>query len=214
MGLNVTMPNEQDIKSSPNFLAKEGTYHLQVTHTDEQPVSKKGEAIDGFAVELSVLDGDHVNGVCPEKGKKVDIVFFNPKLNATEGDIKWKRAKQGAFLIAAGLVDESKCGQDVNVELADAVNRQLVATLQFGTDEQGNKKKFLELHYANIYHVDDPRAKDCPKDAKALALVPKLQRRDPASFKIGDKDEAAKPASGAANGSQSKTPIDDDLGEM
>ncbi len=213
MGFALDMPDREDIANTANFLSKEGTYHFLVTHVDEQPVSKKDQsAVDGFAVEFSVLDGERVNGECPEKGKKMDLVFFNPKLNGADGG-KWARAKQGAFVIAAGLVDETKCGQRIEIDLEKAVNSQVVATVQHGTDQAGAKKRFLELTYANIYHVDDPRAADCPKDAKALALIPKALRRDPASFKLG-KDADASSKTSKQSGGKPAASGDDDLGSM
>ncbi len=217
MSLEVDMPAQDDLAGSSNYLREEGTFHFQVTHVDEQPTSKGDKPIDGFSVELSVLGG-------PEAGKKTDLVFFNPKLNAADGG-KWARAKQGAFLIAAGLVDESKCGQRISVNLADAMDHQLVATLQYGEDEHGQKKKYLELAYANIYHVDDPRAVKCEFNKQALGLIPKALRRDPKSFKTTkstvSKGDDSNGAAGVGAKQPPKSPVDsasaavgDDLGDM
>jgi hypothetical protein len=168
------MPEQEELMGGGNFLGVAGSFHLQVTHVDEQPVSNEGKAIDGFKVEFSVLGG-------PEAGKKTDLIFWNPKSTGKDGGL-WARKKQGAFLVASGLVDESKCGQQVNVELAHATNRQVVAELEFG--EEGAKgRKFLQLAWANIYHVDDPRASGVAKDAKALLMLPAALRRTADSFK-------------------------------
>jgi len=211
MGFAIDTSPEEDLVHNTNRLTKPGWYHLQVVHTDENPLIRggdnKGKAMDGFRIEFSVLAGKPDDNTECEVKKTNDYDFRNPNLASSDGG-KWARNKQTAYCLATGLTTKSQLGEQVTVELEDSINHQVVA--QFEKSDKG----FLVLHYANIYHVDDPRAKDCPKDAKALALVPKAQRRDPASFKSGGKGEAAKPASGAANGSQSKTPIDDDLGEM
>ena len=38
------------------------------------------------------------------------------------------------------------------------------------------------MNYANIYHVDDPRAAAFPKDKEALALLPAELRKKPEFF--------------------------------
>lgn len=183
MPFEMDAPDADTMDKGGTYLATPGTYHFKIDHVDEHPVGRDKQLLDGFRVELSVLDGPRdTDGNCLEASKKIDITFFNPKLNSKDNG-EFARRKQAAFLIAAGLIDNSKLGQRVSVELSHAINRQLVAEVERGTDEHGQPKKFLELAFANIYHVDDPKAASCPKNAKALALLPKELRRDPVSFK-------------------------------
>ncbi len=177
----VDMPEQDELmhEGGGNHLKTPGIHHLHIVSVDEQPVDKKGNAVDGFRVEFSVLGG-------PKAGQQAGLTFWSPK--ASDPDQKnWDQFKRAAFAVAAGLTHESKGGQQVTVELSDCVDRQVVAELSFD-DRDADKpvsQKWLRLHYANIYHVDDPRASSCPKDAKALALLPKSQRRTAESFKAG-----------------------------
>lgn len=197
------MPSQEDMATGGNYLDEPGTYHLQITHVDEQPTSKGSTAIDGFRIELSVVEG-------PQKDKETDIIFFNPKQSSKDQG-KWARNKQAAFLIAAGLVTEQQLGQRVEIDLKAAEGRQVIAELELGqADAKG--KRFLELAWANIYHVDDPRVATAAKNAAALGLIPKSLRRDPASFATAKKDGAG--SNGSATSPTSTTEISDDLGDL
>lgn len=188
MSFTMEMPEKEDLMGGSNWLKAPGTYHLHITSVDEQPVDKDGKAVDGFKVEFNVLGG-------MEGGKKIDVIFFNPTKAPEAGKKNWPLLKQGAFLLAAGLVDPSATGKQVSVELQDAVDRQIV--IEFSYDERDADKpadkKYLQVHYANIYHVDDPRAASVNKDAKALGMLPSTQRRDPASFKASGSNGTATP---------------------
>lgn len=158
-------------------LEEEGCFHFQITNVDESPVDKKNTAIDGFKVEMAVLEG-------PQIGRTLDLTFWYPKQSASEKANDWAISKITAFLEASGLTTEADRGKKIKVELQDAVSRQVIANVQFKTNQDGTKSKFLELAYANIYHIDNPnsRAAKCNKSQAALALVPAAMRRDPKSF--------------------------------
>ncbi len=191
MTFEMDAPDQETMNKGGTYLATPGMYHFKIDHVDDKPTDRSGQLVEGFKVELSVLDGPRDgNGKCLEESKKIDIIFFNPKINSRDNG-EFARRKQAAFLLATGLIDPTKLGQRVSVHLADAINRQVVAELERGKDEAGNPKKFLELAFTNIYHVDNPKAASCPKNAKALGLLPKELRRDAASF-------------GTAQGSSSK----------
>ena len=172
-----TSSDEDMAEKGGNFLQEPGTYHLHIVSVDEAPTTAKNVALDGFRVECSVLEGK-------EASKTVELLFFYPSQAASEASNKWSRSKITAFLESTGLTHESQRGSKVNVNLQDAVNRQVIANLQHKTDKDGNAQKFLELAYANMYHVDNPnpRAAKCPKNMTALAILPKALRRDPGSF--------------------------------
>ncbi len=201
---NVTwdMPEQDELNAGGNYLDVEGRHLLQITHIDEQPVNRDKAPIDGLKVDFAGAAGPHA-------GKKVDILFRAPKLNGKDGG-KWARNKRAAFAIATGLIDESKLGQQVTIDVQAAINRLVVVDLEFGEPNENNKR-FLDLKFANIYHVDDPKVADFMKAYPSIVgMLPKEHRRDPASFKT-----AAPNGNGSsAPAPQSQPAADDDLGDL
>lgn len=158
-----------DYSSGGNFLSEPGTYHLCITDIDENPTKRDGSLIDNaaFRVGLSVLDGTTEG----QKEKTTDLTFFYPKpTDKDEG--KFRRKQIDRFFLAAGLLAESDKGAEKEIDLSDAVGRQIVAKL-----EPSSNGKYLQLAFADVYHVDDPAVKDIPKSAVALRLVPSSQRK-------------------------------------
>lgn len=199
------MPSQEDMATGGNYLAEPGTYHMQITHVNEQPTSRGSTAIDGFKIEIAVLEGPH-------KDKQTDIIFFNPKMSGKDGG-KWARNKQAAFLIAAGLVTEQQLGQRVEIDLKAAEGRQVVVELELG-EANDKGRQFLQLAWANIYHVDDPRVATVAKNAGALGLIPKALRRDPASFESAKKTAGSSQTGSTSNGTAGGGNISDDLGDL
>jgi hypothetical protein len=174
------------------WLTQPGTYHVVVTATDEQPTNAKGELLDGFRVTFQALEGTvkGEDGKFLERDKTVDLMFFDGKLtDKNEGRFAWQ--KQGKFFIATGLLAEDQLGTEVDIDLEDAEGRQVVMTLE--ESEGKGDRKFLSLHFADIWHVDDPAAASYPKCAKSVKLIPQQHRRTAESFtkKNGTKTEAA-----------------------
>ena len=121
--------------------------------------------------------------------------MFSPDQSKSDKSQEWARKKQTAFAIASGLVDLKKLGGKVQIDLQTAVGRQIIAT--FEHDDSG---KYMQLSYANIYHVDDPRTANFPKDKEALAIIPKDLRKDATYFaSLLKKGESTKTASRLSN---------------
>lgn len=196
------LPEQDELNAGANYLDVEGRHLLQITHVDEQPTSRDGKALAALKVSFSATAGPHA-------GKTVDLFFYEPKLSSKDGG-KWARNKRAAFAIAAGLIDESKLGQQVTIDVQGAVNRQVVAELEFGQENERGKK-YLDLKFANIYHVDDPKVADFMKAYPSIVgMLPKDHRRDPASFKT-----AAPNGNGSsAPAPQTQPAADDDLGDL
>lgn len=195
------MPEQDELNSGANYLDVEGRHLLQITHVDEQPTSREGKALAALKVSLSGAAGPHA-------GKTVDLYFYEPKSSSKDGG-KWARNKRAAFAIASGLIDESKLGQQVTIDVQAAVNRMVVCELEFG-EPNANGRKFLDLKFANIYHIDDPRVADFMKAyPKIVGMLPKEHRRDPASFKT-----ASTNGNGSSPAPQSQPAADDDLGDL
>lgn len=175
------MPTEMEMPESFDtggaFLQEAGTYHLAVMDVDEHPQSKKGELLDGFRVDVEVLAG-------PQSKKQAELMFFAPKLTDKNGGEMAKK-KQARFVLATGIISAAKPGEKVVVDLQRAKGRQLVATLAKRKSENSDKE-FIELNFADIWHVDDPSAPKCELSQGALKLLPKELRRSPESFKQND----------------------------
>jgi len=180
-----------------NWLDKPGTYHLVVTSVDEEPKSKKGEMLDAFRVTMQALEGTvRDKDGFTERGKTVDIMFWSPKLtDKNEGE--FSRKKQTRYLLSTGLITESQLGSDVEIDLEQSRGRHVIATLE-ERDGDGDKK-FIDLHFADIFHIDDPAVAKFPKCQRSLGMIPKAHRRAPNSFK---------PSSGGGNGGGNSSGVD------
>ena len=193
MSYEVEMPESTDAGGG-NFATEEGWFHFACMELEESPTSKAGQMLDGFRAGAEILSGE----VAGQEGKSLEFMFFNPKLtDKNNGEMAKK--KQARFLLATGVLDSAavKPGEKVTVDLQVAVGRQFVAKVVHDNRE-GGSGKFLQLNFADIYHVDDPAVAKVPKCQKSLGLLPATLRKKPESF--------AKPkAEGNGNGSTGGT---------
>ena len=183
-----------------NFLKTPGTYHLSIL--DITTEGKDGELIDGFRVNLEVLDGTggRDKTKCTVAGQTCNITFFNGKMTHKDGG-RFQRQKQAAFFVAANIITFAdvpailarKLGK---VDLERARVQQIVATLEL--DDKG----YVQVSGASVYHVDDPAASPFPKSKEALSLLPKSSRRTPDELQA-IKDAFGGKASGGASQSAS-----------
>ena len=178
------------------YLSEIGTYHFAVSGIYEGQMAN-GTPIDGFSVQFSVLDGT-VKG---QQDKQTTLTFFSPDMSKSEKSQEWSRKKQTAFCIATGLIDIQNLGGKVTVDLIQADGQQVIANVQ----KQDDDSKFLQLHYANIYHVDDPRAANFPKNKEALELIPGESRKNAEYF------ESILSSSSKSGGDGESKMTDDDL---
>lgn len=169
------MPDQMDQPS--NFLTEAGTYHFVVLAVDERPTSKAGAPLDGFKVHCCALDGT----VPGQQKKELELMFFAPKMS-DKNNGEFAKRKIARFAAACGILPTAAPGQRVTVDLQQAVGRQFVAEVEQGKDQAGNATKFLQLAWANIWHVDDPAVAQVPKDQAALALLPATLRKTAADF--------------------------------
>lgn len=186
--MSFAMETTEDVcgSASDQYLTEPGTYHCVVTAVAENE-GPKGNPINGFTISLAVLDGTTKG----QKDKSTNLCLFSPDQSKSDKSQEWARKKQTAFAIATELIDLKKLGGKVQIDLQDAVGRQIV--IAFDHDDAG---KYLQLVWANIYHVDDPRAEKFPKDKEALAIIPKEMRKDAAYFMpLTKRGESTKTAS-------------------
>jgi len=181
-----------------NWIDKPGTYHLIITGTDEEPVSRDKQLLDGFRIDFQALDGTvrDADGNFTEAEKTIDIIFWHPKLTQKNEGL-FNKQKQAAFLVAAGLMTEEQLGKSLDIDLSKAKGRHVIAT--FEEEVQDNGKKRIQLSYADIWHIDDPRAAKFPKNEKALSLIPSDHRRDPKSFKQPEPAQKKEPAAATSS---------------
>jgi len=151
----------EDIGGEGDGLKAPGVYHMTVTQIHEG-TSNKGKVIDGFTADLSVIGGEQAD-------KTYHLALFNADMSKSEDSQAWSRRKQAAFLIATNLMRPDQLGTPVKIDLAKAEGHQLVIEL---AEEEYEGKTNLRLAYANIWHVDDPRAAKYAKDESALSIIP------------------------------------------
>jgi hypothetical protein len=163
------------------YLKTPGKYHLFVSDVFEGSLPTKqdgtpGKTIAGFSVVLSVLHG-------PEKDKICNLAFRNGDYSHKDQGASARR-KQAAFLFACDLIQPASLGKQVEVDLHAATGSQVVAELDVEeyTDDQGRAQQSIQLSWANIYHVDDPRCAKVEKDQKSIDSIPKENRHDAKHF--------------------------------
>lgn len=187
MSFEFDAPEKLDPDS--NFLTEPGTYHFAVLRVDEQPTNKDGRPIDGFRVHCCALDGTSPG----QQKKEIELMFFAPKMS-DKNNGEFAKRKIARFAIATGIMPEATPGQRVTIDLQQAAGRQFAAEVEHGTTQDGEKTKFLQLAWANVWHVDDPAVAKVPKDKAALALLPAALRKKPEDF------QKSKPSNGNGGG--------------
>lgn len=158
-----------DVSTGGNWMSEPGIYHMLVVESTEQPTKRDGSPISEAIcrVTLSCLAGT-VDG---QRDNGFDLTFWHGK----PGDEKsqaYATKRLDRFFLATGLMTRAEIEQKVlkDIELADANGRQLVLELE-ERESATTGKKFLDLKFAEIYHVDDPAVASVPKDAAALKLI-------------------------------------------
>lgn len=199
MPMTFETPTAEEMVNEGGYLDTPGTYHLCVTEGIEGMARQT--AIDGFSLECDVLGGT-VEGC---EGKKTSLTFFSPKPDGKP----MGRKKIGALLTAVNAMDPNDLGRSVNVEIEDLAGEQFVVTLaqQMKPDDNGNytiKTKFLEVNYADVYHVDDPEVAAVPKDEDAIGMIPSVKRHTADWFGFRSKNK------GKSQSVTSKAEADDD----
>lgn len=167
-----------------------GTHHMACMEAIESPTTEEGKAMDAEAkFVMQVVASTNPAAV----GKQYNLIAWTPKLNEKDGG-KLALRRKTAIYLALGVLQPSDLGKEgVVIEPTHGRGRQCFATLDTYTDSNGKAK--LSIFFDSVFHVDDPAAKDFPRDAKALGLLPANLRRTADSFK---KPDAA--TSGSTNG--------------
>ena len=183
----------EDMAAGGAYLEEPGTFHMIVNEVRDG-CGPNGNPIDGFSIECEVVAGT-VEGC---SGKKVGLTVWKPNLTKSEKVIAMSRRIASAFFIATDLTNPNALGKQATINVNDAQGRQFVGHLAIQTDKEGKPTKFLQFHYSDIYHVDDPEVATIPKDAEALSVIAKEFRHTEEYFAFKAKKKTqAKPAASA-----------------
>ena len=169
-----TMQTSTDVGGGGTTITKAGTYHCQILQSADGQ-STKGNQISGCSALLSVLAGTESDQV----EKQFHLTLFDPDLSKSDSSQEWAIKKQTAYGIAINQIDPSKLGEACEVDFGNADGQQIIISID---ENEHDGKKNLQLAFANIYHVDDPRAKAFPKNKEAMALLPSDFRKPEAYF--------------------------------
>ena len=176
MGRTVdTSSSEEMLDNSGDRLETPGSYHFMVLLMKDQEMAYSDDHVDGYSAQLQVIHGEHA-------GKTMGVTLYDPNASNKDGGA-FLRKKQTSFFIAANLMTPAQIGTSVEIDETQAAGAQLIATTKLGQVSEKTGKQYLEIDGLKNYHVDDPRAKDVPKNREELAAINEAYRRlDPAFF--------------------------------
>lgn len=196
-----TADSPEDLGGESLRLESEGIFHFLIEDIYEGmlPDGKTPIRNGGMSVRLQVLHGEH-------KGKKTSFTMYDPNTSHKDGGAKAKE-KQSAFCVAANLLTFDQVnGQNITLDEQAARAHQIIAEVRYPRDDDGNKKvnekgnSYLELHYSNVYHVDDPRVAKVEKDQTMIGLIDSKYRHIDESYfaSVAGKNKPAAPKQNSA----------------
>ena len=163
----VNAPTASDMTEGGR-IDKAGVYHLLVKSVADGERTD-GKAGEGFTIELQALAGDQA-----DKSLKTFLVDPSPT-HKDEGAFALK--KQCAFLVAANAIAPAQLnGGELDFDPDHAAGHQVIAKLQFGKPNDKGVS-YLDIAGLDIYHVDDPRAPQCERNAEVLAIINPAHRK-------------------------------------
>ncbi len=157
------------------FLSKDGFYHVMISAQDPAPTKDNGDSIDGLEVTFGVCSGTHLD----QFNKTLTVTMIRGNENQKDKGAFCNRRLQKLFL-ATCLIGQEQPGKRTSINTADLVGRQCVIEVHSVKNSERAKNPngtHIELKFDNIYHVDDPAVKDCPKHPGALEMIPAELRR-------------------------------------
>ena len=173
MARTIETTTTEEMQDTGGFLDVPGKYHFLVKVIKDGVMPNSDDLMNhpGLGLVLEVLHG-------PETGKTCGLMLGDPDLSHKDRGAFAKK-KQQAFLIAANVIAIKHLnGSEISYDEQAAKGAQIIAEVEQQKDQNGDLKKFLDWRYANIWHVDDPRAASVEKDHEALKSIdPKLRRK-------------------------------------
>jgi hypothetical protein len=178
--LTMDFLDAEDMQSTAgNFVDMEGKAHCTI-QAAEVNASRGDKMVKGFMYELVVQAFEPISKVSKEVAnsqlnRTFRMFFANGDATNKDGG-KFAQKKQAAALIAANVISPSDLGKKgVEINVGNAVNHQVCVQFALGK-EDNNGKRWIDLFFDNIYHVDDPRAASFPKHADVLILAKDFRR--------------------------------------
>lgn len=168
---------EEAASSGGTFLNAPGKYHGVIMEAVENAM-RGDKMVKGFMFEVAVHGAEKANE--GELGKTIKLYFGNGDSSHKDGG-RFMESKQTAAMIASNLISVEDLGKKgMSIEVENAKNHQVMFEIELGKPD-ANNKRWPDLAHANIYHVDDPRAKSFPVNAEVLVHAENF-RRDEAYF--------------------------------
>ena len=157
----------ESTENAAPYLKKPGRYHVVVTELDGNPSSRDGKPMDALKVGFEVLDGTEKS----EIKKAGEMLLWKGKPTDKDGG---EMANKKLTRLAVAFGGQHSPGGKGKIDLVGSLGRQIVVDMQ---PRKSGDKEYLDVNYANIYHVDDPAVADVPKSEASLALIPAAWRK-------------------------------------
>lgn len=167
-----------DYSAGGKYLKTEGWFHLCVTDATDTVTKADGSLVAGAMFQVSCTVCEGTAPAC--RDKLTDLTFFHPKPDKPEFGMK----KIDRALIALNVLKPEEKSKELSFEPSDLIGQQFIAHLEL--DQNG---KYLQLAFADIFHVDDAEVAQFPRDEQMLSILPAECRR------IGAVSGGQKPAS-------------------
>lgn len=173
-----------DLAGGGQYVDKPGTYHFLIDNV-KVGLSSKDEPMDGSTIEMTCLAGEHAD----QAGRKIGVTLWDIDQSKSIEEQKQTINRLTNFFIAVNQIQPSQLGGEVDVDPVRAAGHQLVMKLGHKQkkvkDESGKDKwiddpesKFLQIAYADIFHVDDPAVSKVAKSLDALKVIPSEHRHE------------------------------------
>lgn len=157
-----------------------GCYHMVISAVHRPARNAEGMPIENALASVSCV----VAAPLEHKDKLFDLTLWYPKMDAKDGGA-FGQKKNDRFLAAIGAITPEMIKSKIRINWAGLAGRQFLVKLEATEREiqkgknRGQKRAFLDVAFAEFYHVDDPEAgTDYPRNEQALKMLPKSLRRD------------------------------------
>lgn len=153
------------------YANKPGKFHFMIVQAVAHPAKKDGTPMMGcLQVDMEIVAGTDPTQV----GKTFEARLWKGKPDDKDrGEMANKKLSCLAVALGGQHIPHGKGG----IDIANITARQIVAELAMRPGSDGKER--LDISYAKIFHVDDEKVKDVPKNPEYLSLIPKNFRRDP-----------------------------------
>jgi hypothetical protein len=190
----------EDTGMASQFVEVPGVYMLRVVGVHPDATWKGEVRAECLGIEMVVVGA----GVESEKDKGFNVNFFAQGPKDTEKGAGFKKRKLTALFIALDLISADNLGKGgLKVNVKDAVGRHVVMKLD------KNDNGYMDICYADIWHVDDPKAAGKHINEAVLNTIPAALRHEAKYFEKLRKDPHAKPAAGSSAAAAAKDMFND-----